>query len=289
MPPPQNIAIVICHGSYHSPAPYGPFITALQAQGFEAHCPQRPTCDLTKLNVGDINNPDLDRDPPPGGYPTDTDDVDTTTQLLLRLINDEGKNVLLLGHSSGGWVATQAAVPELQAKPRRAEGKPGGIIGLFYFGGFAVPVGESVHAFFQPKDGSVVLPPWVRFSKHGLTGLATLAKAPQYLFNDLSPEEAKKWESTLTASGIMTAPLTNDAYSVLPCAYVVLENDAILPKEFQELMVGIQRERGVEFTVFRAPAGHSPQLSWTEGLVESVKEFVGGILEQTETVGSLGV
>lgn len=32
---------------------------------------------------------------------------------LERLIKQDGKEVLLVAHSSGGWVATQAAIPEL--------------------------------------------------------------------------------------------------------------------------------------------------------------------------------
>ncbi|KAL4940324.1 hypothetical protein BDV06DRAFT_22935 [Aspergillus oleicola] len=278
MTAPGSIAVVICHGSYHSPGPYGPFIRALQEWGFDAHCPQRPTCDLTKLNVGDINHPDIDRDPPAGGYPTDTEDVETIIQLLNQLINEEGKKVILAAHSSGGWVATQAAIPSLQATVRQAQGQLGGIIGLFYYSAFIIPVGESVHSYFQPKEGPVVYPPFTRFSKHGLSGLATIFNAPHFLFNDLLPEDAKVWETQLTASPIMDTRLTNDAYSALPCAYLVLENDLTLPTEYQEQMAAQQEQRGgAPFTVYHAPSGHSPHLSWTAGLVGKVAEFVAKV------------
>lgn len=157
-------AVVICHGSYHTPAPYGPFMQSLKSHaGFETvHCPQRPTCDLSRLNVGDdLLNPDFDLGPPSaGGYPSDTEDVDVVIQVLDKLVNKEGKDVILLAHSSGGWVASQAAIPEYQLKAR---GKKGGIIGIFYFGALVVPVGESVNSFFQPKDGTLVTPPYMRF------------------------------------------------------------------------------------------------------------------------------
>ncbi|KAF5863238.1 hypothetical protein ETB97_010466 [Aspergillus alliaceus] len=109
-----NPAVVICHGSYHSPAPYEPFIRHLQSQGFESYCPHRPTCNLSELNVGDVEHPDLDQEPPLGGYPSDTADVDEVIQLPDRLVNQNGKRVLL------------AAVPELQAKSRQTEGRAGG-------------------------------------------------------------------------------------------------------------------------------------------------------------------
>jgi hypothetical protein len=80
---------------------------------------------------------------------------------LRKLIVKESKSVILMGHSSGGFTATAAAVPELQAKNRK---QGGGVVGIFYVCGFVVPVGESVHSFFQPKDGSEpVIPPYNKF------------------------------------------------------------------------------------------------------------------------------
>ncbi|KAH8702376.1 Alpha/beta hydrolase fold-1 [Talaromyces proteolyticus] len=280
MSPFKELAVVICHGSYYTPAPYVPFMEALKSQGLEAYCPQRPTCDLSRLNVGDINNPDFDRDPPTGGYPTDTEDVDAVVEILKKLANDEGKLVLLVAHSSGGWVATQAAVPELHAKARQAEGKAGGIIGIFYMGAFVVPVGESVNSFFQPKDGTLFTPPFMRFHKLGHAGLGTIVDAPHFMFNDIDPVAAEKWAATLTAAPNMPTKLTNNPYSSLPCSYLVLENDQTLPKEYQEQMIALQSQGTSLFTVYRAPSGHSPHLSWTTELVEKVAEFIDKILNE---------
>lgn len=164
----DNLAIVICHGSYHSPAPYKPFIDALNSQGYETYCPQRPTADLSRHNVGDLSNPDFDRGPGPEGLPSDFEDVAVVNDILEKLIQQEGKQVLLVAHSSGGWVATQAAVPELQYKTRQANGQKGGLIGLFYYSAFVIPLNESINSFFQPKDGSFTIPPWLRFYVSGL-------------------------------------------------------------------------------------------------------------------------
>lgn len=156
--------VVICHGSYHTPEPYQPFLAALKAQGIEAYCPQLPSSDLRKMDVGDIASPDFDRDPPPNGYPQPADDAVVLNELLSQLILESSKQILLIGHSSGAFTATMAAVPEFQAKSRKAKGASGGIIGIFYYAGFLIPVGESVHSFFQPKDGSeAVIPPYCQF------------------------------------------------------------------------------------------------------------------------------
>jgi pimeloyl-ACP methyl ester carboxylesterase len=165
----SSYAIVICHGSYHTPTPFQPFVAALQGQGIEAYCPQLPTSDLRKLNVSFQESspnspPDFNRPPPPGGYPQPADDALVINELLDRLIEKEGKNVVLLGHSAGGFVATYVAKPKYQRKVRQASDLPGGLVGIVYVCAFIVPVGESVHSFFQPKDGSPgIVPPFCRF------------------------------------------------------------------------------------------------------------------------------
>ncbi|RAL10320.1 alpha/beta hydrolase [Aspergillus homomorphus CBS 101889] len=268
-----SLGVVICTGSYHTPDPYEPLMQALESSGFEAYCPLRPTCDLSKLHVGDVTNPNFDLGPPPEGYPTDLDDVQVVDEVLTKLIEQEGKEVLLLAHSSGGTIASQAAVPRLQYKTRQANGQQGGVIGIFYVGAFVVPVGESVHTFFQPKEGPVVTPPFMQFHKHGVLGLGTIVEAHKYMFNDLPADEAAKWAATLTASPVNTGVLTNDAYSALPCAYLVLDNDLTLPPTYQEMMIALQAEKGNIFTVYHAPSGHSPHLSWTGPLVSKMREF----------------
>ncbi|KAJ4422780.1 hypothetical protein N0V82_002559 [Gnomoniopsis sp. IMI 355080] len=208
---------------------------------------------MTKLNVGDIEHPDLDREPPVGGYPQGDDDARVVVEILKPLV-DAGKSVLLMAHSAGGFVATEAALSELQLKVRAAKGLSGGIIGIFFMGAFVIPIGES---------------------KHGYAGLGSIVEAKKYLFNDLGSDEANKWEAKLVPStGLLTAKLTNNAYSALPCAYLMLDGDLTLPKDYQESMVALQASKTGEFTMYHSPAGHSPHLSWTEGVADTAMDFV---------------
>ena len=71
--------------------------------------------------------------------------------------------------------------------------------------------------------------------------------------------------------------LTNDAYSTLPCAYVFLEEDLMLPMAVQQRMVATQAEKTGTFKCYQLPSGHSPHLSHTEELVERVFDFVAGL------------
>lgn len=107
-------------------------------------------------------NPDFDREAPPGGYPQGEQDCEIIWESLKPLV-ESGKRVILLGHSAGGWVATEAARPEWQEKYRNGKGLSGGIVGILFVGAFIIPVGESVNSFSQPKDGPVVVPPFMEF------------------------------------------------------------------------------------------------------------------------------
>ncbi|KAJ6169077.1 hypothetical protein N7497_001920 [Penicillium chrysogenum] len=264
----KSFTVVVCHGSYHTPAPYQPLVDALTANGIETYCPQRPTSmsatPTTRISIAGL---------PPGGYPLPADDAAEVGLLLDKLIA-QGKSVLLAGHSSGGWVAAEAAQYSRQAPVRAKEGKMGGVIGIFFIGAFIVPQGQSVHSFFQPPDGKVVVPPFMRFHKHGISGLGTMVDPEHYLFNDLAPETAKKWASTLTAA----PSLTHNPYDVLPCAYLVLEKDRTLPKEYQEGMAASQSK---PFTIYHAPCGHSPHLSWTNELAGKIEDFGKEVLTES--------
>jgi hypothetical protein len=98
--------------------------------------------------------------------------------------------------------------------------------------------------------------------------------AEKFLFNDLDAVEAKKWAATLTASPILTTKLTNDAYSALPCAYLVLDGDLTLPREYQEGMASLLASSMRGCSIYHCPAGHSPHLSWVEGMVDTIGTFV---------------
>lgn len=113
--------------------------------------------------------------------------------------------------------------------------------------------------------------------KHGALGLGTPVNAEKFFFNDLDEPTAKKWASSLTASPISTSKITNNAYAAVPCAYLVLDGDLALDKTYQEAMITAQEEKTGKFTVYHCPAGHSPHLSWTSGVVETVQDFASKI------------
>jgi hypothetical protein len=99
-------------------------------------------------------------------------------------------------------------------------------------------------------------------------------QAAKYFFNGLDDEKAKYYDSIMTASPILNTVLTNDVYPALPCVYLVTEIDLTLPAAYQEGTVALQNQReGVDIKIIRCQSGHSPHLTWTEGLVAEVLKF----------------
>ncbi|KAF6222416.1 hypothetical protein HO133_001502 [Letharia lupina] len=94
----------------------------------ESYRPQLPSSDFRRINVGDVTNPHYNSDPPPSGHPQPADAAAVLNELLSQLILRSGKRVLLVRRSSGAFTATTVAVPEPQARTRKAKGASGGTI-----------------------------------------------------------------------------------------------------------------------------------------------------------------
>ncbi|KAK9776209.1 putative AB hydrolase-1 domain-containing protein [Seiridium cardinale] len=247
----SDLAVVICHGSYHTPAPYMPLVQAQRDRGIEAYCPQLPTADLTKLNVGDVAKPDFDQEPPTEGYPQGDQDAAVILDVVRPLV-EHGKRVLMVRPLS------RLPFPSCKQRPKMTK-EESSEFSMLAPSSFRSESQSTV--FFQPNDGPPVVPPFMRFHRHGAAGLA----------------EASKWADTLTASPILTTKLTNNAYASLPCAYLVLEGDLTLPKQYQDQMAALQGQKTGPFTMYRCQSGHSPHLSWTSGFVDTIQDFVGKI------------
>lgn len=256
-------AIVIVHGSYHTPAPYHGLRKALESHG------QLP-CSVLKNLIADPDNPDFDTDPSSNpSHPPHSADSEVIKSLLKTLVSEESKKVLLVAHSSGGWSANESAIPEFQAEKRKEQGKEGGVLGIFYISAFLIEVAESLSGtyFRDSKDAS----DWITLHK---SNLATVNSPPHFLFHDISSEEAKKWSKTLTACPFLQSPLTNDVYSAVPLAYLICEGDRVVPPTYQEMMVkGTQERSGRKIEVYRCRGGHEAFLSSTKFVADAVAEF----------------
>lgn len=125
-------AIVLVHGAWHVPEHYSDFIQHLQHAGFEVFCPRLPTCDEAKRPTADMFA-----------------DAQVVRDQVISLI-DKSREVIMLLHSYGGAVGTEAA-KGLSASERATRGLKGGVVHLIYMCGFMLQVGECVGGASLPR------------------------------------------------------------------------------------------------------------------------------------------
>ncbi|KAF2684804.1 alpha/beta-hydrolase [Lentithecium fluviatile CBS 122367] len=264
----NKLTILLAHGSYHPAQAYTQFLRLLTERGYETHCPQLPTADR-KCLVADPSNPSFEQPAPPGGHPQQGRDAEVLQALLKQLVEDEGNDVLLVAHSSGGWTACAGSTPEFQRERRKKEGKTGGVIGIFFMASFLILPGASVFSTFAQAEEPAG---WFTFLPE--QGLTILKNPLHYFFHDVPRAEAEEIIGTLTACPHLRSPLTNDAYSALPCAYMICEGDRVLPPVYQEWMIkNVEEESGRKMAVYRCTGGHESFLSQPHVYVDSIETF----------------
>ncbi len=85
-------------------------------------------------------HPSIGAEPP---NKTLSDDVASFRAVLSKLVEEQRKDVVVVGHSYGGVVAS-CAVEGLAKDARNAAGKEGGVIRIVYMAAFALDKGTSL-------------------------------------------------------------------------------------------------------------------------------------------------
>jgi hypothetical protein len=128
--------ILIIHGAWHHPDHFASLIKVFHAKGYETVCPSHRT----------YNN----------GTKTLADDAHQISEILTQLVEKDGKEVVIIMHSYGGMIGTEAVSESLSQKARAASGKKGGVIHLLYMTAFLLQKGISLAT---PLGGK--LPPFI--------------------------------------------------------------------------------------------------------------------------------
>lgn len=184
--------IVLVHGAWADGAGWEGVYRALTAKGHAVSIVQNP---LTSLQ----------------------DDVAATNRVLAR----QNGRVLLVGHSYGGAVITQA-------------GNADNVAGLVFVTAFAPDAGESVSTLLEAGGGP---PPPLQPSADGFVFFDP-AIFPQAFAQDLPADRG----AFLAASQVPTAgacfgtPITQAAWRTKPSAYVLATEDRVIPPPAQRQM-----------------------------------------------------
>ena len=147
LPPGQSKpTIVFVPGAYHTAAHFQPLSVLLERAHF-------PTLTVSVPSIGDL-----------AATATYQDDVRTIRATLERLVEDEGKDVMLAAHSLGAVSGCQT-VTGLEKSKRLKEGKSGGIIHVLFITALLIGQGQKLRDCLE--DG---LPSWKSFdvSQHKL-------------------------------------------------------------------------------------------------------------------------
>jgi pimeloyl-ACP methyl ester carboxylesterase len=224
--------VVLVHGAWADGSSWSKLIPLLQAEGLHVVAVQNPLSSIA-------------------------DDVASTN----RLINAQDGPVLLVGHSYGGAVITEA-------------GNNPKVAGLVYVAAFAPDEGETLGGLAQK------FPPTPAFSEiqpieDGFL-LLTRKGVLEDFAQDLSVEEKSLILATqgATQSAILATPIKKAAWHSKPSWFVIASNDRAISPE-QEISTA--KRMGAK--TLTLPSSHLPMLSQPEKVAAFVIEAAASLGE----------
>jgi pimeloyl-ACP methyl ester carboxylesterase len=224
------VSIVLVHGGFVDGSGWEPVYTMLKNDGYAVSVVQNPTSSLA-------------------------DDVAATK----RVVAGESNPVILVGHSYGGVVITEA-------------GNDPKVRGLVYIAAFAPDRGESVASLIKnPAPGAPVppiLPPQDGYLLLDKTRFAASFAA------DLPKEKADFMANSQLPWGVsaLEGAVTEAAWRTKPSWYLVATEDKMIPPEAQRAM---SRRAGAMVT--EAKGSHAIYVSQPEAVVALIKNAAKGV------------
>lgn len=224
-------AIVLVHGAFVDGSGWEDVYQILRKDGYPVSIVQNPTESL----AGDV----------------------ATTK---RAVSAQDGPVILVGHSYGGMVITEA-------------GNDPKVVGLVYINAFAPDAGESVAAIIEdpPPDAPVAPFPPPR------DGYVVLDKDtfPEAFAGDVDAEKAAFMADSQVPFGLqaVTETITEAAWKTRPSWYLTAGSDRIIPPKLQRRMF----ERAGS-TVVEVPGSHAIYVSRPDAvaaLIERAAQEVG--------------
>lgn len=168
MSSPSMPAVLIVHGGFVLPDSWTECIECLSKAGFTTRCPRLPTC-------GDSRPPKA----------TIQDDIDAVRSVARELV-DAGYPIIVIAHSWGGLVMSEAIREDLYAKQLSDGGPPGaGVVHLIYLSAWLLLPGKSPADAYRGDGYPSKMN--VGFNEDGT---AWLKNAPEALYNDMEAERA---------------------------------------------------------------------------------------------------
>lgn len=213
----KPVSIVLVHGAFVDASGWQAVHDILSADGYEVLAVQNPTITLQG-------------------------DVDATRQVITQA----SKPVVLVGHSYGGAVITEAGgLPKVKS--------------LVYLAAFAPEAGESVYDIATTstpgEDKAPLLPPSDGFL------LVDSAKFPTSFAADVDPAKTRFMAEAQVPWGLgaVQAKLTAPAWKDKPTYFMVTKNDHMIPPSQQRSMAARAGAKVIEIESSHAVMLSRPQ------------------------------
>ena len=226
----DNLSVVLVHGAWANGSSWSEVVPLLQQRG---------------LHVIAVHNP--------------ASSFEADVAATRRVIDDQPGEVILVGHSYGGAVITEA-------------GNSDKVVGLVYVAAFAPEVGQSVNAIVSAAPEP---PPWQGEIHADAQGWLTWSAAgmAKYFAPDIAPEAAALLAATQAPlfSGAFDGQVTTAAFSSKPSWYVIADNDQIIPPGLQQMFADTMKATSVHVA-----SSHVPMLSHPQVVADAILAAVAG-------------
>ncbi|KAI0841801.1 alpha/beta-hydrolase [Hypoxylon sp. FL0890] len=248
-------SIVLVPGSFSLPEFYDNILKAVTARGYE---------------IKGLHYPSVGRKtgPRPGEPPSMYDDAAFIAKEVASL-SDEGKDVVLIGHSYGGVPVTQSTKGLTKAE-RQEQGKKGGIVRLAYMTALVPAVGKSAVSILEklPAENRVPLgvddKGWCYIADIPAAGLITISDLP-----DKAEREGWVEKFQVHSPVSLSNELTHAGFKDVPVSYLFCEKDrCVTPQVQNEAIEMIEKESGRKVDVTSIKTGHCPSITAPENVIE---------------------
>jgi pimeloyl-ACP methyl ester carboxylesterase len=223
-------AVVLVHGGFVDGSGWEDVYKILKKDGFDVSIVQNPTTSLA-------------------------DDVAVTK----RVIAAQKEPVILVGHSYGGVVITEA-------------GNDPKVVGLVYIAAFAPDKGESVNALIKDPPPGAAVPP-ILPPQDGFLSLDKSKFAASFA-GDLSQEKAEFMANSQVPWGVeaLNGAVSEPAWRTKPSWYLIATDDKMIPPPAQQFM---SERAGAK--VVEVKGSHAIYMSKAEEVAALIKKAARGV------------
>jgi pimeloyl-ACP methyl ester carboxylesterase len=193
--------------------------------------------------------------------------LDSYVRRVVEIVDAQPEPVVLVGHSSGGVIITQAA----EERPER--------IGVLVYTCAYLPAGGQTLLELGQTDPDQLILPNLEFAPDGATAMVREDAVRAALFADCSDADYERYTARITPEPLAAAAtpvkVTSERYGSVPRAYVQCQDD-------RGISIGLQQRMCAAtpcHDVVSLATGHMPMYAAPDALVAHLVAFAGTSFE----------